>query len=226
MNNAMNNETMNNVSALAAERETTTTTHNGYATINAHPRISAFIRVLFSKKLRELWDDGWAVIRARWYFRRANEVGPKVRVWGRPHVRNWGRMVIGGRLRLVSTVATVELVAMPGATIEIGENTFINYGTSIAAKQLIRIGADCSIGTQVIIMDNNYHHLEPERRNEPPDSAPVILEENVWIGARAIILPGVVIGRDSVIGAGSVVTKSVPPRALVAGVPAKVIRFL
>lgn len=221
----MNNEVMNHLNAVV---EVNVVAGRSLA---KSPRLSAsgfsnVRRTLAAKEPGELWKDVWAVLRARWYFRQANEVGAKVRVWGRPHVRNWGRMVIGARLRLVSTVATVELIAMPGATIEIGENTFINYGTSIAAKQLIHIGADCSIGTQVIIMDNNYHRLEPERRNEPPDSAPVILEENVWIGARAIILPGVVIGRDSVIGAGSVVTKSVPPRSLAAGVPAKVIRFL
>jgi len=177
-------------------------------------------------QLGAIWNDGWAVLRARWYLRQANCIGPKVRVWGRPHIRNWGTMLIADRVRLVSTIATLELVTMPGGSLEIGENVFINYGTAFAAQQLVRIGADCSIGTHVIIMDNNFHRLEPERRNEQPASAPVILEENVWLGARVIVLPGVTIGRDSVIGAGSVVTKSIPPRSLAAGVPAKVIKNL
>jgi maltose O-acetyltransferase len=68
--------------------------------------------------------------------------------------------------------------------------------------------------------------MEPERRNEMPASAPIVLEENVWIGIRAIVLRGVTIGQGSVIGAGSVVVNDVPPRSLAAGVPARVIRTL
>jgi acetyltransferase-like isoleucine patch superfamily enzyme len=61
---------------------------------------------------------------------------------------------------------------------------------------------------------------------ERPASEPIIVEDNVWIGARSILLPGVTIGRDSCVGAGSVVTTSVEPRMLVAGVPARPIRAL
>jgi len=75
-------------------------------------------------------------------------------------------------------------------------------------------------------MDNDFHRLEPERRNERPDSAPIILEDNVWLGARVIVLKGVTIGEGSVIGAGSVVTKDIPPRSLAVGMPAKVIKTL
>jgi maltose O-acetyltransferase len=178
------------------------------------------------RRRNDIWGNGWAVIRARWYLRQATSVGTKVRLWGRPYVRNWGQMRIGDRVRLVSTVATLELVSMPGAMLEIGENVFLNYGCSLAARQLIRIGNDCSIGTHVMIMDNSFHRLEPERRNEPPPSAPVILEANVWLGARVIVLPGVRIGEGSAIGAGSVVTHDIPPRSLAAGVPARVIRNL
>ncbi|HYP87619.1 MAG TPA: DapH/DapD/GlmU-related protein, partial [Polyangiaceae bacterium] len=59
-----------------------------------------------------------------------------------------------------------------------------------------------------------------------PDSAPVILEENVWLAARVIVLPGVTIGKNTVVGAGSVVTKDLPSDVLAAGIPAKVIRPL
>ncbi len=137
--------------------------------------------------LKDLWDNGRAVLRARWYFRHATLLGSKVRLWGKPSVQNWGRMVIGERVRLVSTIARLELVA-EGGTLEIGDGTFINYGCSIGASQLIRIGANCSIGTYAILMDNDYHRLEPERRNERPESAPIILEDNVWLGARVIVL--------------------------------------
>jgi maltose O-acetyltransferase len=174
---------------------------------------------------KNIWDNARAVLRARWYLRHATHLGKKVRLWGRPSVQNWGRMSIGDRVRLVSTVAQLELVA-DGGTLEICEGTFINYGCSIAAMDLVRIGANCSIGTYAILMDNDYHRLEPERRYERPESAPIILEENVWLGARVIVLRGVTIGAGSAIGAGSVVTHPIPPRTLAVGVPAKVIRKL
>lgn len=176
--------------------------------------------------LSKTWRNGWAVLRARWYLRKADHIGPKARVWGRPVVNNWGEMRFGPRLRLVSTVATTELVASDGGRLEVGEGVFVNYGCSISASELVRIGDHCSIGTHVIIMDNDFHQVDPEQREERPASAPIILEEKVWLGARVIVLKGVTIGRDSVIGAGSVVTRDIPPRCVAAGVPARVIRKL
>jgi maltose O-acetyltransferase len=174
--------------------------------------------------LSGIWSNGWAVLNAIWYLRNATRVGKKVRIWGRPAISNKGQLLIGDRVRLVSTIATLELVST--GTLEIGEGAYINYGTSIAATELIRIGPGCNIGTYVMIMDNNFHRLEPERRNERPESAPVILEENVWLGGHVIVLPGVTIGAGSVVGAGSLVNKSIPPRSLAVGVPARVIRNL
>lgn len=174
----------------------------------------------------EIWKNGWAVLRAHWYFRNATDLGSKVRVWGKPSVRNWGKMVIGSHVRLISTMATTELASGSEGLLEIGDGTSINYGCSIAATKLVRIGRDCHIGTHVLMIDNDFHHVEPERRNERPESAPIILENNVWIGARAIIFRGVTIGEGSVISAGSVVARNIPPRSLAMGFPARVIQKL
>ena len=176
--------------------------------------------------LGRLWSDARAVAAARWYLRHADVVGPRVRVRGRPVVKNWGRMVIGDRTQLVSTIATLELVTMKGGTLEIGPRTLLNYGGSIAAHERVTIGERCLIGTHAIIIDNDFHRIEPERRLEPPESRPITIEDNVWLGARVIVLGGVTIGADSCIGAGSVVIEDVPPRSLVVGVPARVIRKL
>ncbi len=165
------------------------------------------------------------MLRARYYFRHADSLGSRVRIFGKPAIHNWGEMRIGERVRIVSTIATTELVAN-GGTLEIGDRAYINYGCSISASKLVRIGPDCNIGTYAIIIDNDFHSLEPERRNERPESAPIILEENVWLGGRVIVLRGVTIGTGSVIGAGSVVTKNIPPRSLAVGVPAKVVKQL
>ena len=177
-------------------------------------------------KISSIWRDGWAVIRAHWYLRNANRLGQRVRVWGSPVVRNEGTLHIGERVRLVSTIATLEMVVGAGGTLEIGASTFINYGCSIAASQLVRIGPRCNIGTHVLLMDNDFHCIEPERRSEMPPSSPIVLEENVWLGARVIVLRGVTIGAGSAIGAGSIVTKDIPPRSVAVGMPAKVIKTL
>jgi acetyltransferase-like isoleucine patch superfamily enzyme len=175
---------------------------------------------------RQLWSDGRAVVTARWYLRRASSVGSRVRLRGRPIVVNQGRMLIGSRVQLVSTAAKLELVTLPGGTLDVGERTLINYGGSIAAAESIRIGARCLIGTHAIIMDNDFHRIEPERRLERPESRPIAIEDNVWLGARVTVLGGVTIGEGSCVAAGSVVIDDVPPRSLAAGVPARVIRTL
>ena len=176
--------------------------------------------------LGSVWSDGWAVLRGYWYLRKAAHLGKRVRIWGRPSVRTEGKLIVRDRVRLVSTIAVTELVTSPGGTLEIGESAFINYGCSIAADELVRIGPRCSLGTHVIIMDNDFHQVDPEHRNERPESRPIVLEENVWVGARAIILRGVTIGAGSVIGAGSIVTRDVPARSVAVGMPARVIRTL
>src|SRR5512141_931372 len=138
---------------------------------------------------RYIWPAMWA----RWCLRRVTRLGGKVRVYGWPSINNNGAINIGDRVRLVSTIATLELSAEEGE-LEICEGAYINYGCSIAARKLVRIGPNCRIGTYVMITDNNFHSLEPEYRDDVPESAPVILAENVWLGGRVTVLPGVTIG--------------------------------
>jgi maltose O-acetyltransferase len=174
----------------------------------------------------EVWANVHQVVRAQWDLRSATDVARTVRMRGHAAIQNDGTMIIGDRVQLVSTVATLELVAGPEGTLRIGARTLVNYGTSISAMALVDIGERCQIGTYCMIMDNDFHRLEPDRRLERPPSRPIVLEDNVWIGGHSIVISGVRIGADSVVGAGSVVTKDVPPRTVVAGVPARVIREL
>ncbi len=176
--------------------------------------------------MKDIWDKGTTAVRAQWHLRRATEVARTVRLSGKPQVSNFGTMILRDRVRLVSTVATIELAVNDGGTLDIGERTFVNYGTSLSASLLVRIGPDCQIGTHCILMDNDFHRLEPERRLERPESHPIVLEANVWLGARVIVMKGVTIGEGSVVGAGSVVTRDVPARTLVAGTPAAPLRRL
>jgi maltose O-acetyltransferase len=161
-------------------------------------------------------------LNARWHLRSAARLGQRVTLRGRPQVSNEGRLTVGDRVRLVSTVATLELATLPGGHLEIGDNVFINYGSSLVASNHVRVGDDCLIGTHVMVMDCDFHRVEDKAWDTT--GRPVILEDRVWIGNRSMILKGVTVGHDAVVAAGSVVTKDVAPRTLVAGVPARVVR--
>jgi maltose O-acetyltransferase len=119
---------------------------------------------------------------------------------------------------MVGNVVPIEIVSHMGSLISIGDHTFINYGTSISAYQQVTIGRHCLLGHHLRIVDKNEHG------REQPEAAPIEIDDHVWIGAHTIVLPGVRIGRNSAIGAGSVVTKDVPANCLAVGNPARVVR--
>jgi acetyltransferase-like isoleucine patch superfamily enzyme len=144
-----------------------------------------------------------------------------VRLYGRIYFRAGGDVEFGG-VTLVGTVVPIEIVSHEGSHISIGEHTFINYGASITAYREVRIGRHCLLGHHLRIIDRNEYGLE--QREIAPPAAPVLIEDHVWIGAHVIILPGVRIGHNSAIGAGSVVTKDVPANCLAVGNPARVLR--
>lgn len=111
-----------------------------------------------------------------------------------------------------------------GKNICLGENVFINHACSFLDLGGIEIKDNVMIGPRVNITSEN-HPINPKTRKTMVP-AKIVLEENVWIGAGATILPGVTIGRNSVVAAGAVVNKDVPANTVVAGVPAKVIKQL
>lgn len=115
----------------------------------------------------------------------------------------------------------------PESRISVGAGTQFSNNVQVFAVQGVHIGARCLIGDAVMIQDSDFHDLSAEgRHSRPAETAPVVLEDNVFIGSRVIILKGVTIGKDSVIGAGSVVVRSIPPGVIAAGNPARVIRPL
>lgn len=169
-----------------------------------------------------LLDKGYHFLLARWSLRHCTQVGRRPRSYGRPRVINRGEIIIGDRLLLFNQTVRTELVAQPGGRIEVGDGVFLNYGVSLSAHQRVTIGDGCQIGSYACLMDNDYHQVAD--RSKPAESAPIVLKNNVWLAVRVIVLKGVTIGANSVIGAGSVVTKDIPANCLAAGVPAKVIR--
>ena len=114
---------------------------------------------------------------------------------------------------------------LPEAEIFIGPGTWISNNVVLYAMQSIRTGHDCRIGERAAIYDADFHEVNPATRNRSPGIVkPVVIGNNVWIGARAMILKGVTIGDNSVIGAMSVVTRDIAANCVAAGVPARVIR--
>jgi acetyltransferase-like isoleucine patch superfamily enzyme len=117
----------------------------------------------------------------------------------------------------------VQLAVAAGGRLSIGAGTFINPNSYVLCAERITIGRDCAISWDVQILDFDAHEVGADGvfRSQ---AAPVRIGDHVWIGARATVLKGVDIGDGAIVGAGSVVTRSVPARALVAGNPARVVR--
>jgi acetyltransferase-like isoleucine patch superfamily enzyme len=170
-------------------------------------------------KLRDIPTSLWTTAILRWVGARSAIVtvqGP------RPALITEGSITCG-RLYLRCTPVRAELGAGKKGSLVLGERVFINTGATVVANHSITLGDDCLIGDFVAIFDTDHHQLEPGR---PTRVAPVRLCTNVWVGRSATILPGVTIGDYAVVAPGSLVTKDVPARTLVAGVPARPIRVL
>ena len=113
---------------------------------------------------------------------------------------------------------------LTGKDITIGKNVFINSGCCFQDQGGITIGDGTFVGHNVVIATLN-HDFDPKERITTHPSK-VVIGKNVWIGANATVVPGVTIGDNSIIAAGAVVTKDVPPNVIAGGVPAKVIKSI
>ena len=113
-----------------------------------------------------------------------------------------------------------------GSNLYLGSRVYLNFCCTILDNNQVRLGHDVMLGPQVQIYTAE-HPLKPASRRERWESArPVLVADNVWIGGGAIILPGVTIGQNAVVGAGAVVTHDVPANTVVAGNPARIIRTI
>jgi acetyltransferase-like isoleucine patch superfamily enzyme len=181
-------------------------------------------RLPLAERLAKAAAYARALVAAPWVLRNVTSRGHSTRLLGTPHIENHGRMVLGDSVMLRSVTIPVELYTAPGAEIVIGNGCIFNSGSSVCATRSVILGQRVFVGGLAYIMDSSFHDVTD--RDIHPPGRPVVLEDDVWVGVKATVMPGVRIGRGSVVAAHSVVTHDVPPHVIVAGAPARVVRAL
>jgi acetyltransferase-like isoleucine patch superfamily enzyme len=150
-----------------------------------------------------------------------------IELTGRADVRAWLKFGTGSVIERECTIwCAAEADSEP--SLIVGTNVFIGRNTYLGAWKPISIGSDTLIGAYCYIISANHRFAAPDVpvRMQGYDGAPITIGRNVWLGAHVIVLPGVIIGDNAVVGAGSVVTTSVPEGEIWAGVPARRIRSI
>lgn len=175
------------------------------------------------------------------------QYGKNLQVYNKLYVWGEGRVIIGDDFKFTSgdsinpickNIRGAIYTVTSESRIEIGDRVGIS-SACLWSKELIKIGNDVNIGGDCLIIDNDAHPHEYMKRRRSYEAkvgkeeylktiptAPIVIEDDVWIGARCQILKGVHIGARSIIAAGSIVTKDVPADCIAGGNPAKVIRYL
>jgi acetyltransferase-like isoleucine patch superfamily enzyme len=140
--------------------------------------------------------------------------------------RCWADIRLGANVALDDGVVIVIGGPPRADKIVIGANTYVNRYTIFDAHRQLHIGERVMIGPHCYFTDAD-HSTDPESsvQVQPMRHKPLIIEDEAWIGAHVTVLPGVRIGKGAVLGAGSVVTRDIPPMAVAIGSPARVVRY-
>jgi acetyltransferase-like isoleucine patch superfamily enzyme len=189
-------------------------------------------------------DSAMGATRLRWW---GVQTGSNLQLIGMPKIRRapQGWIRLGNDCKLISLFSANShgvarpcflAATSPGSSIEIGNGCGLS-GTVITAAEKVVLGDRVQCGANTLISDNDAHSLDASVRRQEiegtlargaqhANSKPVIIHDDVWLGMNVTVLKGVEIGPRSVVGAGSLVTKSIPPDSLAVGVPARVIKSL
>lgn len=154
-------------------------------------------------------------------------IGRNVKANFRLIIRGPGKIILKNNVNLWAHQEPTRLQTFSkSAIITLEKDSRIN-GATLQCREAITIGPKCLLGS-AIIMDNDFHHVDPVRRFDPVDvpTKPVVVKNNVWICGQAVVLKGVTIGNNSVVGFRAVVAKDVEPNVVVAGNPAVLVKKL
>jgi len=183
--------------------------------------------------LAETWRFVFKLLIVEPVFRSvAEQVGARLRIERIPYIRGRGRIIVGSDVYISGKIAigfSSHGSSMPEFIV--GDKSFIGDECAFNAADHIRIGKECLIGGQTRIQDHDGHPIDADRRRRgdklgPAEIGGVVIGDGVWIAPRTIILKGVQIGENTVIGAGSVVVGDIPADSVAAGNPARVIKKL
>ena len=186
--------------------------------------VHVFFRELLAQTLRFFWYE--PLFRSQ-----CSRIGSGFTMDHLPYIVGTGRIALGDRVIFGGKVVFMFGNRGPHTPeVSIGDHTFLGHSVGLSCSDSIRVGDHCLIASGVQISDYDGHPVDAmRRRNEPtpPEGIrPVKIGNDVWIGSNAIILKGVSIGDRSVVGAGAVVTRDVPPDVVVAGNPARIVKHL
>lgn len=181
---------------------------------------------------RRFFVRAWRIGRTRlqWGWR-LNALGKRSVLWRSLFIKNPRAIAIGSHVTIMSQFVLADLCPDQGELpkIIIGDGCTINFRFQCNAAKLVSIGRNVLIASNVLITDSD-HVIEPGgvpvTKNCKFVTQPVCIEDNCWLGQNAVILKGVTIGHDSIIGASAVVTKNIPPCSVVAGNPAQIVKRL
>jgi acetyltransferase-like isoleucine patch superfamily enzyme len=188
------------------------------------------ISLRFTNKVAIYRDLFWSYV-AKHEFKRTGtrfSLQPPYHIVGAKHISVGDKFRSFGGLRLEAIDKYFGRNYTPEITI--GENVSINYNCHIACTQKISIGNNVLLASQVFISDHSHGETIKEMLNMSPldrplySKGPIVIEDNVWIGEGAVILSGVTVGHNAVIGANAVVTHDIEPFTVVGGIPARVLR--
>jgi acetyltransferase-like isoleucine patch superfamily enzyme len=159
-------------------------------------------------------------------------VGADLEMERLPYLAGKGRIVLGDRVRLSGKPAFgFSNAAHADPELVVGDGTFIGHDCGFHVAGSVRIGKNCLIAQAVRFYDFDGHPLDAAKRRAhvppaPEEVRPVVVGDDVWIGTTAVVLKGVTIGDRSVVAAGAVVSRDVPPDVVVAGNPARIVKHL
>ena len=165
------------------------------------------------------WQYGRQRANANWQLRKLRSVGVQATVLGTPTV-DASDMLVGDHFKIWSTHSPVLVTGW--GRLRVGDRVFFNNVAFISCVHEITIGDDVAIANYAYLTDSDSHGVEGRKVREAPST----IGNGAWIGAKAIILPGVTIGSRALVAAGAVVTRDVPDDTLVGGNPARIIREL
>lgn len=138
----------------------------------------------------------------------------------RPTLLRWGGLRVGRR------VTVRDGVRITSRHLDVGDEAYINHDVTLNCSAPIRLGVRCALAPGVLVTTTSHDLDDPSRRQGTVRTLPVTIGDGAWVGARAVVLPGVTVGAGCVVAAGAVVTGDCEPHGLYGGVPARRLRDL